>query len=195
MMIFMAWVWDTIFNWLNFQDSSTVKWSVGPKGISAKVLVPPSASAPVAAVSIGKLIAVFDNYIVIQDMVSGETVRAAKMYHLRNSILSETTLDGTIWAFGYSGASLSYQARSKIPNPNPNGVALEYQRVTKVYNVGTGGTPQDQIAYTQMSSVYAAALSITTIAADKTIAVGTLITYLELGPPRLWAKKIDQTTP
>lgn len=154
-------------------------------------------SAPVASssTSIGILTAIFDNYIVLTDIVSGAVVRAAKMYHLRNSIPSEITLDGIKWIFSYTGATLKYQARGKIPSPNPNGIAIEYQRVTKVYQIASGTTPADQISYTNLSSAYAAALNIKTIAGDADVATGTLVTNLEVGPWRLWAKKIDQTTP
>lgn len=156
----------------------------------------PFQSAPVAAVSIGTLQAIYDNYLVLTDLVSGVNVRVAKQYHLRNSILKEKTLDGTIWTFTYQGTgagNLAYVARTKTAASG----YFEYQRVTKVYQVPipASGIVGDQIYYISLSQAYANAMNIKTISDDGGATVGTLVTNLEYGPSRQWARKQTQQTP
>jgi hypothetical protein len=189
--VFDQWAHEKLRNgkW-RLRDSSTVTFDYRHDGIYANVKrekSAPQVSTPSSPTLVGTLLSVYDNYIVLKDLVSGATIRAAKMYHLRNSIQSETTLDGTIWNFTYpSAVALKYQARTK------SGAGIsEYQRVTKVYCTN----PVDQISYSQMPMALAAAVNIKTIAADGGVTVGTLVTYLEEGPPRQWARKIDQSAP
>lgn len=167
-----------------------------------KVKAVSPAAAVESSIAIGTLKAIYDNYLVLTDIASGAIVRVAKQYHLRNSILKEETLDGTVWTFTYQTANpntvntLAYVARTKTTT-TANGGYFEYQRVTKVYSVAIAANaiPADQIAYVPLATAYATAINIKTIAADTGVAVGTLITNLEYGPMRMWAKKIDQTTP
>lgn len=123
----------------------------------------------------------FDNYF-----LTVEGVRIAKMETLRNDVTKEVATDGTVWTMTYATTgAIAYIHRAKVA-----GSVTEYQAVAPIYKVASSGVNPSEIYAFQPSG----GTGIVTIAADTGVPTGTAVLWQELGPARLWCKKVDQSS-